>query len=286
MYPAGVRDMTVRYVEVEKDLSIRVIESGPASGSPVLLVHGWGGSVYTFAEMIPALAAADYRVIAFDLPGHGLSDKPLDESKYTTRALSDVVMAIADATDARRFSVVGHSMGGSLGLDLAIRSEPRLTKLVLINAVGLARVPILGPVRLVSPPLVNRLTPALLTRRTVSAILQAAFGTPDRPTDTDIDEYWAPTQFDEFAFACRACIHQVNWRPLDAEELRSLRLPVLVISGGRDRVVSGSAERAGFIPTARVVEMKEGGHLVLQECAPRANAEILLFLHDAKGQRI
>jgi pimeloyl-ACP methyl ester carboxylesterase len=282
MYPAGVSGIGVRYVEVAPDLSVRVLESGPERNDAVLLVHGWGGSVYTFAEMIPALTAAGHRVIAFDLPGHGLSSKPADERKYTTRVLSDVILAVADAMDVRRFAFVGHSMGGSLGIDLAIRGEPRLNKLVLINSVGLAHVPILGLVTLLSPRFVNRLTPTLLTRRTVTGILYAAFGTPGRPTKRDIDEYWAPTQFDEFAWACRACVHHVNWRRTAATKLRSLRLPALVISGGRDRVVTGTAKRARLIPTARIVSMKQGGHLVLQECAAETNAEILGFL---EGER-
>ena len=282
MYPAGLPGITVREVTVAGDLVLRVIESGPVRDDVVMLVHGWGGSVYTFAEMIPALASAGYRVIAFDLPGHGLSAKPTDETRYNTRAMSDAVLAVADALGARRFAFVGHSMGGSLGLDLATRGERRLTSLVLINSVGVARIPALLPMRLLSPKIADRWVPALLTRGVLRVILLAAFGTKGRPTPRDIDEYWAPTQFDEFAWACRAAIHHMNWRPVAATKLRSLRLPVLVISGGRDRVVVNTAKRAGLIPTARIVKVREGGHLVLQECAPKTNDEILRFLRGVR----
>jgi pimeloyl-ACP methyl ester carboxylesterase len=173
-------------------------------------------------------------------------------------------------------------MGGALGLDLATRGERRLTSLVLINSVGIARVPLIGVTRLLSPRLIDRWTPGMLVRGTISAILRMAFGTKARPTQRDIDEYWAPTQFDEFAWACRACIHHVNWRPVAATKLRSLRLPVLVISGGRDRVVVNTAKRAGLIPTARIVKVREGGHLVLQESAARTNDEILRFLRGVR----
>jgi pimeloyl-ACP methyl ester carboxylesterase len=282
MFPAGVAGITVREITVAGDITLRVIESGPQREDVVLLVHGWGGSVYTFAEMIPALAAAGYRVIAFDLPGHGLSDKPVDEERYTSRMMADAVLAVADAMAAKRFAFIGHSMGGALGLDLATKGERRLTSLVLINAVGIARIPLLWPVRLLSPRIVNRWVPALLARGTVRAILLAAFGTKGRPTPRDIDEYWAPTQFNGFAWACRAALHHMNWRPVAATKLRSLRLPVLVISGGRDRVVINTAKRAGLIPTARIVKIKDGGHLVLQECAPRTNDEILRFLRGVR----
>ena len=283
MYPAAVPGIGVRYVPIGNQMTLRVIESGPAREDVVLLAHGWGGSVYTFAELIPALATAGYRVIAFDLPGHGLSDKPVDERTYNTRIFSDAVLAVADAVGARRFAFVGHSMGGALGLDLATRGERRLTSLVLVNSIGIASIRMLGLTRVLSPKLVDRWVPGLLSRGMINAILHSAFGTSGRPTERDIDEYWAPTQFDEFAWACRACIHHMNWRPIAATKLRSLRLPVLVITGGRDRVVTNTAKRAGLIPTARIVKIREGGHLVLQECAPRTNDEILRFLRGVRS---
>jgi pimeloyl-ACP methyl ester carboxylesterase len=283
MYPADIPGISVRYVQVGDSMTLRVIESGPAREDAVLLAHGWGGSVYTFAELLPALSVAGYRVVSFDLPGHGLSDKPVDETRYTTRMFSDALLAVADAVGARRFALVGHSMGGSLGLDLATRGERRLTSLVLINSVGIARVPMIAVTKLLSPKLVDRWLPAILGRGTVKAILRGAFGTRGRPTERDIDEYWAPTQFDEFAWACRSCIHHMNWRPIAATKLRSLRLPVLVISGGRDRVVVNTTKRAGLIPTARIVKIREGGHLVLQESAAKTNDEILRFLRGVRS---
>jgi pimeloyl-ACP methyl ester carboxylesterase len=278
MYPAGVPGVSVRYVTLDDGLSIRVIESGPAKDDAVLLVHGWGGCVYTFSENIPTLAAAGHRTIAFDLPGHGLSSKPTDESKFSTRALSDLVLAVANALAVSRFTFVGHSMGGSLGLDLATRGERRLERLVLINSVGLGSVPAVLPLMLFSPGAVDRISPRLLTRRAIRLILRLAFGTRERPTEGDIDEYWAPTQFDEFAWACAALVHNATWSRAPAAKLRSLHVPVLVITGGRDLLVHGSAARAKLIATARVVPIREGGHLVLQECSQKTNEELLAFL--------
>lgn len=278
MYPASEPGISVQHVTVDDGLRLRVIESGPARDDAVLLVHGWGGSVYSFSEMIPALAAAGHRAIAIDLPGHGLSDKPTDDKNYSTRALSDAVMSAANAMGVSRFTFVGHSMGGALGLDLATRGERRLDRLALINAVGLGSVRLHPLVKVSTPRIVNRLVPKLLTRATVTMILRLAFGTRDRPRKRDIDEYWAPTQFDEFAWACRACIHRLTWRPVSATKLRSLRIPVLVISGARDVLVRRTTDRAKLIPGARIVSMREGGHIVLQDCAAATNAEILRFL--------
>jgi pimeloyl-ACP methyl ester carboxylesterase len=280
MYPAGVPGVSVRYVTLDDGLTVRVILSGPEEDDApaVVLAHGWSASVYTFAEMVPALADAGYRVIAFDLPGHGLSDKPSDELRYTTRALSDTVLSVASAMSVRRFAFVGHSLGGSLGLDLATRGESRLQRMVLINSVGLGSAPLVLPIRLFSPSIVNRIVPALLMRRTVELVLRIAFATRGRPTERDIDEYWAPTQFNEFVSACRACLHRVTWGRIPANKLRSVTVPVLVITGGRDLLVRGAVDRALLFPNVRIVTIREGGHLVLQECASQTNAELLRFL--------
>jgi len=285
MYPAGVPGISVRYVTLDDGVTVRVVESGPQKSDAVLLVHGWGGSVYSFAENIPALARAGHRTIAIDLPGHGLSDKPTDESKYTTRALADVVRGVATALGVRRFTYVGHSMGGALGLALATEGEKRLERLVLVSAASLGSAPIIGPAKLLSPRLVNSIMPRLLTRGLIALVLRVAYGTGERPTEHDIDEYWAPTQFDEYAWACRAILHRFTFRRTPATKLRSLRLPVLVIVGGRDRLVRGSLSRAKLIPTARVVPIREGGHLVMQECAVKTNAELLAFLRSGRGDR-
>lgn len=283
MYPSGVAGVSGRRVTIAGGLSLRAIESGPADGHPVVLVHGFGASVYTFAEMIPVLAAAGFRVIALDLPGHGLSDKPTGNSAYSTRALGEAVLAAATALGVSRFTMIGHSMGGALGLDLALRGTGALDGVVLISSAALGHVFGLALVKVFSPGLVDRFVPALLTRRLVQFVLGIAFATPERPHARDVDEYWAPTQFAEFAWACRSCVHQVTWKRESSARLRGLRLPVLVIAGGRDRLVRGVAERARLIPNATIVKIAEGGHVVLQECAARTNEEVLRFLKALAG---
>ncbi|HJQ18866.1 MAG TPA: alpha/beta hydrolase [Gemmatimonadaceae bacterium] len=278
MYPAGQPDITVRRVQVARGVELRVLESGSPNGRAVLLVHGWGANVYSWAETIPALASVGLRVLACDLPGHGLSDKPVDERVYSTPALCDAIVALAHACGLTRYSFVGHSLGGSLGLELAVRGEHALDRLVLISSVGLASSPLIPPLRLLSPPIVNRLTPTILRRATFAAILRVAFATRRRPTATDIDQYWAPSQFPEYAWAARACVHRARWQPQPESLLRALHLPVLVLTGRRDYLVRGTAERGRLIPTARIVSVRAGGHLVHQECARECNEQLIEFL--------
>ena len=281
MYPAGVAGLRSSYVTLPDGITVRVVEGGPREADrAVVLVHGWGACLYSFAEMIPALVARDHRVIALDLPGYGLSDKPSDEGRYTTAYMSEAVAVVIRSLGVTRFAMVGHSMGGRVALDEAVRRTPGLEKIVLVNAVGLGIVPIIPVLRPFAPRLVDRFTPRLVTRTLVRAILAVAFATPGRPTRRDLDEYWAPSQFPEYARSCRATLHRAEWARVDAEALKGITIPVLAIFGGHDRLVRGGKDRAALIPSARIVNVAAGGHIVLQECSDQTNEEITRFLAE------
>jgi len=277
MYPAGERGIAVRRVRAGA-LSLRVIESGPADGHVAVCVHGWSASVYSFAETIPGLARAGMRVFALDLPGHGLSDKPADDRCYSTERLADTVLAALEALGLRRYTLIAHSMGGAVALEIARRHGRSVHGLVLIDAVGVGRVPAIALLRLLSPRIVNAITPRLLTRRVIRATLRLAFGTRDRPTGRDVDEYWAPSQFDEYAWACRASLHRGRWKRYDVDELSRLGVPILAIEGARDIIVRGTVARAAKVRGASVLRVRRGGHLVLQECADEVNEAIIAFV--------
>jgi 2-hydroxy-6-oxonona-2,4-dienedioate hydrolase len=286
MYPSGVPRINVQYLPLADGTKVRVLETVPMQRDAVMLVHGWGGSVYSFSETIPAIAAAGFRAIAFDLPGHGLSDKPEDDATYATSALANTIIEVADRMGLRRFSLVGHSLGALLALELAMRGEKRIDRIILINPPGIGRSALIPVMKALSPPFVEGFVSRVLTRGVVEFILRRAFGTRERPLPRDVDEYWAPAQFDGFIHACRACLHQVRWKRLSATKLRSVRLPVLIIIGGRDRIVPADAKRAReLIPTAQTVLIPEGGHLVMQECATKTNVKMLLFLPGGRARR-
>ena len=281
MWPAGESSIRTKYVTLADGLSLRVVEAGMPAGRPVILAHGWGGCVYSYLEMIPALADAGYRVLAIDLPGFGLSDKPASPDVYTLDAMSRIVGETVTRLGVDRFAFVGHSMGGAIGLSLARQRNTRVEKLVLVNSVGLGRAPLMRPVRALTPGAVERFLPPVFRRFTIHMILLLAFATRGRPTQRDIDEYWAPTQFPEMMRACRLLAHHFAFDPLPDATLQAVNVPVLAVCTGRDRIVLGGAERAALIPGARLLAFQEGGHLAMQECADRVNPAILSFLESA-----
>src|SRR3954471_18695148 len=151
MFPAGDPAYRVSFPRLPAGLRIRVVERGDANAPPVLLVHGWGCTVYAFRKNMPALAAAGYRAIAFDLKGHGLSDKPQSAGDYQIYALIEHLRETLDALALERPVIVGHSMGGTLIYHFAARYPDRVRGLGLISPAGLTGVPLMRLYRLLTP---------------------------------------------------------------------------------------------------------------------------------------
>ena len=115
------------------DAELYLQESGPATGSPVLLVGGTGAWSGTWFGTIPALNRAGYRTIAVDLPPFGYSQKDgtLD---FSRTAQAHRLLATMDALHLQRTIVIGHSIGGAPSLELAAIAPTRISKLVLVDA--------------------------------------------------------------------------------------------------------------------------------------------------------
>jgi pimeloyl-ACP methyl ester carboxylesterase len=100
------------------------------SGEPVLLHHGYTGSHDVFLNEIAPRLADRYRCIVMDARGAGESAHPADG--YTIEQYALDVIGMADALGLDRFTYVGHSMGGAIGMQLGLEHAERLNKLVLV----------------------------------------------------------------------------------------------------------------------------------------------------------
>lgn len=122
-----------RYVTVEGH-RVRYWEEG--AGPPIVLVHGLANSVITWRKNVEALGR-NFRVIALDLPGHGLSDMP--KVRFDLPEGAAFVASFLDEMGVDRGHLVGNSMGGAVALELALARPDRTASLTLADSAGLGR---------------------------------------------------------------------------------------------------------------------------------------------------
>jgi pimeloyl-ACP methyl ester carboxylesterase len=280
------------YVTLADGVAVRVAESGSPDAPAVLLVHGWGASIYMWRDWFAPLAASGYRAVALDLPGHGLSDKPAEEGRYRLESLVATVREVIAVAGLRRPHVVAQSMGGTIALDLAVSGNPALGRLVLVNPACFGHVRLLPLALRASPKVVEPVLARLVPRWVVNRAHRRVYGDPSLITSDDVDQYWAPSQFPGYAPAMRRLLHEFTWtRPAVSEMVRRLRAlapptsPPLVVLGTRDRLVRDARPYAAALRKAgaplEIYSSVGGGHAVNEERPHEVLALVTAFLARA-----
>src|SRR5690606_11870689 len=116
-------------VRMTLDLHVRVVGSGP----PLVLLHGFTGSAAAWGDLSHRLAER-FRVLAFDLPGHGASPAPEDPARARLPQVADALMATLDRHGVGAACWLGYSLGGRLALRAALDHPSRVRALVLEGA--------------------------------------------------------------------------------------------------------------------------------------------------------
>jgi pimeloyl-ACP methyl ester carboxylesterase len=282
MYPAGVPDVTARFIAIGDEIRLRILESGSRDAPGVVLLHGWGASAFMHRFALSALAQSGFHAIAVDQRGHGLSAKPVHgDGLYRCEMLTRDLESLLDALRLDRVALVGQSMGGGVALRFALEQPNRVAALGLISPAGLRPIHAARIARLVSPRLLDHFAEFLVPRWLVERLLRLTYGDQSRVTEREIDEYWAPSQFPEFARAMRALVCEFDWEPLPDARLAMLRVPTLLIVGTLDRLIREAPKGVRRLPRARHLVIDGGGHDVNEEYHERVNAELVTFLHSA-----
>jgi non-heme chloroperoxidase len=131
-------------------IRLRYLEAGDPAGHPVIMPHGYSDSSFSFSPIIPLLGA-EYRLFALDQRGHGDSDRP--EGGYRMSDFAADVVAFMDALELPRATLVGHSMGTFVALEVALSAPQRVAGLALIDSAPAAGTPTLLEVDALVAPL-------------------------------------------------------------------------------------------------------------------------------------
>ena len=122
-----------RRISLSTGVTLNVALAGDPASPAVILLHGFPESHRTWREVAPRLQDC-FHLIMPDQRGFAGSDLPQDADAYRTDLLVDEIFALADALGIEEFALVGHDWGGAITWAAALRNDPRLTRLAIVNA--------------------------------------------------------------------------------------------------------------------------------------------------------
>jgi pimeloyl-ACP methyl ester carboxylesterase len=262
---------------------ISVLEAGTGEGTtPILCLHGLGGTKASFLPTVAALADS-YRVIAADLPGFGDSDKPIGAA-YDAPYFSRAVARLMDAMEIERAHLIGNSMGGRIAIEIGLREPERSDRIVLLSPAlaWLRRVQWEWILRLARPRL-GVIQPA--PRAIVEPIVRRMIpGGNDGWAAAGVDEFLRAFLTPSGRAAFYAAGRNILLDPPDGEDglwtrMRELSPETMFVWGRRDSLVP-----IGFmkhveecLPAARHLEL-DCGHVPQMERPRETHAAIRDFL--------
>ena len=259
---------------------LHYVERG--SGEPLVLLHGNGSMIQDFESSgLIDLAAKRYRVIAFDRPGYGHSDRPRS-TLWTPEAQADLIHAALAQIGVERATVLGHSWGCSVAVALAHKYPGLVSGLVLASGyyyptaradvVGMAApaVPLVGDImRYAISPILSRLMWPLLMRKLFGPqqVPEKFAGFPKamavRPSQIRASAAESALMIPD-AFAAR-------------DTYAGLKMPVAIIAGSDDRLVDAEAQSPKLhrdIPQSSFHRVPGAGHMIHQTATAAVMAAI------------
>ncbi len=275
--------------DVGGGIRLHYVEAG--EGPLVVLLHGFPEFWYSWRHQIPAFAQAGYHVVAPDMRGYDLSDRPQNASAYETGLLADDIAGLVKHFGEQSAYVVGHDWGAVVAYTVAMRHPELVRRLAILNVPHPARM-VQG---LKSPKQLRKswymfffqipkLPEYLIARddysfakRSLRADSKGAF------TDEDLERYveaWSqPGALTGMINYYRAMMRRSPRKAL--AQMKPIGAPTLVIWGMRDRHIGSElAEPAPeWVPNVRVERIAEATHWVQHDAAGRVS-ELLLGFFD------
>ena len=239
----SVEDLKARWAQppsqfIEADgMRVHVRDEGSRDDvTPIVLLHGTAASLHTWEGWEQKLKG-QHRVISLDLPGFGLTG-PYPDGDYTIAHYVRFLTKLLDRLGVRRFVLAGNSFGGLIAWQTALTIPERVRALVLIDAGGYPQQSQSIPIGFViaNTPLLNQIAGKILPRAMIESSVREVYGDPNKVTPDLVDRYYELTLREGNRQALAQRFKQVR-AGQNAERIRDIIVPTLILWGGRDRLL-------------------------------------------------
>jgi pimeloyl-ACP methyl ester carboxylesterase len=256
--------------------SLHYIDMG--SGEPVVLVHGFADSTYSWHENVPALREAGFRLIMVDQPGLGRSDTPPEPYVYSIDNQAAAVVRLTERLGIWKFRIIGHSMGGGIALFIMVNHPGRVQQAVLIDPVCF-RAP---AIQLMSLPGMEFLATTFGGRWSVRMGLEDAYYDSDNVDPALVDEYARFITGPDY-YRTLISLEEQYFSPgfqRMTQSYHQIRTPVLTVWGQEDTwlPVEQGMKLQGQIENSALQVIEKCGHNPHQECSDKVNTLLVQFL--------
>ena len=280
----GQTRMKVHTVRGGGGLTLHVREGGPEDGPPIVFVHGWSQNHLCWAKQVESSLAREFRLVAFDLRGHGMSEAPLEPERYTDAGLwAGDLRAILDELELVRPVLVGWSYGAFVICDyLRLHGQERIAAIEFVEGVTKLGEAAFGT--FIGPGFLDHFVDATsedlpTSMRAMRSFVRTCLVAPVSDEELEAAVCWNVV----VPAVIRA---NLAARQIDCDDvLRTIEVPLLVTQGREDSVVlPAMAEHVlATCPTAEMSWYDGVGHAPHIEDPERFNRELALFTRRVRA---
>ncbi|MDX2222058.1 MAG: alpha/beta hydrolase [Rhodospirillaceae bacterium] len=285
---AGVHAAQARsfYIEGAGGVPLAVTDAGAVDAPAILFLHGIGHGRDSFQVQFTSHLTENYRLVAFDLRGHGMSGKPWRAADYAEAAIwAEDVARVMDATGLIRPVVVAWSYGTLVAADMVrVGGAPRIAGVVMVSALGGLEAqapqgeipPDLAKARLLQPQ------PSLADQQDASRLVARYL------TDGPAPAPWRDTTLALNLMVPPYVQPLVRQHASDNRDLVArFTMPVLIVHGAKDAAVQQAAvdSLVQRLPNGLASRYDAAGHTPFVEDAPRFNRELAAFVESVRSNQ-
>src|SRR5215210_301658 len=273
------------YIDLEEGFKIRYDEYGKDKQKHILFIHGLGSSPIVWRD-IPQALSEHFHTIAVDLIGFGGSDKP--ELNYTISYFVQFIQNFLrqiGINDGDKITIIGHSLGGYIAIEYAIKNREHIDKLVLIDTSGMLD----RPTSLLEQYLDAAMETDPISRYSkVKKVFEGLMSQPFRLLPIIIDMFISVIEKPGAKHAFESAFRNSTTTSINMERLEKLKdLPCLIIWGEKDNLIplEHIDRLRRILKDAETIVIDDAGHSPFVEKTAIVYQKLLTFLIDKNPRR-